>query len=131
MTEKEKKRITDMRRSRAGYAEIADATGISVNTIKTFCRRNGLSDAALAEKVFCKNCGCAISRGKYRPKKFCSDHCRMDWWNAHLDKVHKTAFYSFICRHCGKSFTAYGNAQRKYCCRDCYLASRRGKEVSV
>ena len=74
--------------------------------------------------------GCSITKGKYRPKKFCSDKCRMAWWNAHQDQVTRNAHYSFVCAQCGENFTVYGNASRKFCSRACYLTSRN-KEASV
>ena len=124
MTASEKQLITGMRYARVGYAEISAKTGIPLNTIKSFCRRNCLTDTELAEQTICMNCGCAMTKGKYRPKKFCSDRCRMAWWNSHQDQVNRNAHYSFTCAHCGESFTVYGNARRKYCSRACYLASR-------
>ena len=130
MTASEKQQITSMRYARLSYADISAKTGISVNTVKTFCRRNCLTDAELAEQSICMNCGCAITKGKYRPKKFCSDKCRMAWWNTHQDQVNRNAHYSFTCAHCGESFTVYGNAHRKFCSRACYLASRSKAVIS-
>lgn len=130
MTAAEKKLITSMRYARVCYADIATAIGVSVNTVKTYCRRNNLTDNDLVNQLFCMNCGCTITKGKYRPKKFCSDKCRMTWWNAHQDLVNRNAHYSFTCAHCRKVFIVYGNAQRKFCSRTCYLASRH-KEVST
>ena len=43
MTPDEKSRLTDLRKAGRSYTEIADALGISKNTVKTFCRRNGLA----------------------------------------------------------------------------------------
>lgn len=125
MTASEKQQITSMRYARVSYSDISAKTGISVNTIKTFCRRNCLTDAELAEQSICRNCGCAITKGKYRPKKFCSDKCRMAWWNTHQDQVNRSAHYRFTCAHCGENFTVYGNTRRKFCSRACYLAARR------
>lgn len=130
MTALEKQRIAKMRHDKRSYTEIADALGISVNTIKTFCRRNKLSDTDLAEVCTCLNCGCKITKGKYRPRKFCSDKCRMSWWNSHLELVNRSAHYSFVCAYCGSDFTVYGNAHRRFCSRDCYLKARREKVVS-
>ena len=89
--------LTYRENARLSYADISAKTGISVNTIKTFCRRNCLTDAELAEQSICMNCGCAITKRKYRPKKFCSDKCRMAWWNTHQDQVNRNAHYSFTC----------------------------------
>jgi endogenous inhibitor of DNA gyrase (YacG/DUF329 family) len=61
-----------------------------------------------------------------KEKKFCSDKCRMTWWNRHLDKVKRKAVYEYICPHCGKPFTVYGNSHRKYCSHECYVADRFG-----
>ena len=65
---------------------------------------------------------------KRKKKKFCSDACRMSWWNKNLDKVNRKAVYEFICPHCQQPFTAYGNAGRKYCSHACYIADRFGGE---
>lgn len=44
--------------------------------------------------------------------------------NAHPEAVKQKAVYTFTCPECGKEFTAYGNAKRKYCSHDCYIAAR-------
>ncbi len=43
MTPEEKSQLFAMRKAGSSYTEIADALGISKNTVKTFCRRNGLT----------------------------------------------------------------------------------------
>ncbi len=43
MTQEQKKQIARMREQNLGYACIAKEMGISVNTIKAYCRRNDLS----------------------------------------------------------------------------------------
>lgn len=129
MTALEKQKIKDMRCNKRSYAEIAVALDLPVNTVKTFCRRNHLSDADLTGDLLCQNCGCSMTRGKYKPKRFCSDKCRMLWWNSHQNQVKRSAHYSFVCACCGSEFTVYGNANRKYCSRACYLKARRDKAV--
>ena len=59
-----------------------------------------------------------------KEKKFCSDECRHKWWNAHPEKITRKAVYSYTCSGCKKTFTAYGNSHRKYCCHACYIADR-------
>ena len=59
---------------------------------------------------------------KIKPKIFCSDACRKKWWNGHRKGNH-----SLVCANCGKIFISY-NIGRKYCCHDCYVNSRFGKE---
>ena len=79
------------------------------------------------KRTICGYCGAPITQTLGRKeKKFCSDRCRNLWWNAHLDLVDRRANYEFVCRTCGKPFTAYGNAHRKYCSRDCYIEDRFG-----
>jgi len=54
-------------------------------------------------------------------KKFCSDACRIRWWNHHTNLMKANA----VCTHCGKSF--HGRAGRKYCSHACYIAERFGE----
>lgn len=131
MTADEVKIVTDLQRRGLGYKKIASVTGISVNTVKTFCRRHraetgtevGAKDIPLA---FCRNCGAALDlRPKRKPRQFCSDACRMKWWNSHMDEVDRKAWYTFVCPQCGKEFQSYGNRHRKYCSRKCVAEARR------
>lgn len=43
MSNEQKEQITKLRDNGAGYTEIANAIGLPVNTVKSFCRRNGLT----------------------------------------------------------------------------------------
>jgi len=128
MTQTEKNTITRMRGDGAGYARIAQELGININTVKTFCRRNGLTGST-AESVTgkrCLQCGAELQQqAGRRERKFCSDACRNKWWNAHLDQVNRKAFYTFTCAECGQPFESYGNSHRKYCCRACADRARR------
>ena len=47
MTGEEKQQIYLLRKKGISFADIADKLNISKNTVKTFCWRNGLSDAEL------------------------------------------------------------------------------------
>lgn len=49
MTDHEKQRITVMRSVGESYKEIADKLKLSVNTVKTFCRRNQLTGVRAGE----------------------------------------------------------------------------------
>jgi len=127
MTNEEKLTITKYRKSGIGYKRISQLTGISENTIKTYCKRNGLGGDSPAVHNICLCCGERIVQTAGRkPKKFCTDACRNKWWNAHLDMVKRKAVYEFTCPNCHKSFTVYGNAGRKYCCHECYIEDRFG-----
>ena len=124
--------ITSLRSQGFGYTKIAQALGLSKNTVKSYCKRNNLSGVALENSdvpilspSFCLECGKEIMQASGRKeKKFCSDECRHRWWNAHPEKINRKAVYSYTCAGCGKPFTAYGNSHRKYCCHACYIADR-------
>ena len=101
MTDLQKEQIKALRLQGIGYVKIGEILGISDNTVRSFCRRNGLGD---------------------------SDTCRTAWWNSHPDCVDRKAVYAYTCAHCGKPFTAYGNKERKYCSHGCYISDRFGEE---
>ena len=125
MTQEQKEIITASRKAGVAYGKIAQDLGISINTVKSFCFRNPVEQAA----VRCRQCGKEIRQPpRTRKKSFCSDRCRWDWWNSHPEQVRrKTATH--ICPQCGQSFEARVEKQR-YCSRSCYAAARR-KEAAV
>ncbi len=126
MNKHQKDQITAMRKKGCTYANIAKDTGISINTIKSFCLRNPLTKN---DVISCKNCGAQIFRQEHhRSRQFCSDKCRVAYWR----KLHpeRTA-YSLTCKNCGTSFKSKGNRQQKYCSHGCYIADRFGKERST
>ncbi|MGF3065799.1 DUF2116 family Zn-ribbon domain-containing protein [Facklamia sp. P12950] len=75
--------IEKLRQEGYSYKEIADALRISINTVKSYCRRNGLTGTAEKKRYICINCGTEIGEGK----RFCSSMCRQTWWNNNLDKL--------------------------------------------
>lgn len=130
MTNEQKLRITACRKAGVGYKQIAKELDLSANTVKSYCRRNGLSNEALEQRLpesACENCGKTIEQKKGKKhKRFCSDRCRNQWWNFHLDQVKRKANYEYICPTCKTKFTVYGNAKRKYCSHVCYVKDRFG-----
>lgn len=127
MTEEQKKIIQQLRAEGNGYKKIAEQTGISVNSVKTFCRRNALTVTAMNTRGECLYCGKPLIQNPgHREKKFCSSACRTRWWSKHRnEQIHKKEHY-LTCAHCGKKFTAYCEPGRKYCCHACYIADRFG-----
>ncbi len=123
MTDEQKQRLILLRRSGDGYGQIAAALGISINTVKSFCRRHGLTTETKGSA--CEQCGKAVEQtlGRKR-KRFCCDVCRNKWWNSHLELVLRKAVYSFNCLSCGREFAVYGNSHRKFCSHECYIAYR-------
>ena len=114
--------INNMRLEGHSPSEIAAKLGLSHSTVRSHIHRH----RHIPGVKICKHCGQPLVQPKgRREKKFCSDSCRMAWWNSHKEEVNKQAYYKLICQHCGKEFDSYGNSNRKYCCRACYIASRQ------
>lgn len=125
MTETEKTSIRNMREDGRGYAEIAGSLGLSKNTVKSFCQRNGLGSKK--QDNGCLYCGKPLKQTPHkRKRKFCSSACRMRWWNTHRDEGAKTR-NERICPTCGKAFTAT-EKRTKYCSMDCYQKGRKKDE---
>lgn len=141
MTIEQKNIIASMRKAGVGYTKIAQEIGVSENTVKSFCRRNGLTVSAVqpeSEKVTvpaeksCRFCGAPFIQYPGRKvKKFCSPECRNKFWNAHINDEKRKAMETYICLHCGKEFYAYAGHGRKYCSHECYISARFGGEVCV
>ena len=132
MTNFQKNEITRLRKSGAGYIKIAQALGVSENTVKSFCRRNGLvgnggvaTDCAVT--THCRHCTKPLGATNQAVRRFCSTACRMAWWAAHPGHLNRKAVYSFICLQCTQPFTAYGNTKRRYCTRACFASARRAR----
>ena len=128
MTDDQKRRIKQMRGRGMGYAKIADTLGISQNTIRVHCQRNGLTIKKPEplpadenrEKGMCVQCGKALS--SEHQTRFCSSICRSNWWNNHPEHIKRTCRTFYTCRHCDKRFFSY--AKRKYCSHSCYTRDR-------
>ena len=70
----------------------------------------------------CPVCGEVFeTKGRGRPKKFCSEKCRTKYHHRHPNMQNWTTTRIAVCPQCGKEFTAareYGHL-RKYCSRAC------------
>lgn len=127
MNDYQKAQLQNLRREGMGYRRIAKAIGLPENTVKSYCRRHPLGQEETAIVQPCLQCGVAVRQNAGRKKKkFCSDKCRMMWWNAHRDRVRHKSTHQAECVHCHKLFAAYGSENRKYCSHACYVADRFG-----
>jgi endogenous inhibitor of DNA gyrase (YacG/DUF329 family) len=128
MTNSEKEQVVALRSAGATYADIAQLLEINVNTVKSYCQRNNLGAANTThntEKPRCEQCKKVLPVTSRAHRRFCSDACRLAWWHKHPNNLNQKAVYRFVCPVCHKAFTAYGNANRKYCSRKCYGKSKR------
>lgn len=138
MTDAQKSKIKALRTKGYGYATIARTLDLKKDTVVAFCRKEGLTGtkAQTNERIhlngeLCRACGSVLLQTPGRkPRKFCSDVCRVMWWNHHPEAVHQKAIYHFTCACCHKPFSAYGNAGRKYCSHACYVSARYKDGVS-
>ena len=126
MTNAERSRIVELQQTGYGYKKIATITGLPQNTVKSYCSRHPVQVNLTEQDGLCRNCKKPLEQTPHkRKKKFCSDVCRMTWWNNHPELVQRKAYYTVTCAHCGKQFESYGNAHRWFCSRACYAEFRR------
>jgi hypothetical protein len=111
MDDRQRQQIRELREEGYGYGRIAQILEISENTIKTYCRRHGLGGVATnlasseGKRQYCPCCKSVMELIPGRkPKKFCSDKCRMKWWNSHLDQVKRKPIIALSARYVRNSF---------------------------
>lgn len=133
MNKRQKEDIQRFRKEGLSYSKISTMLSLPENTIKSFCRRNNMGGVAFAETVLavggqCRQCGTELSqiKGK-KQKRFCSDKCRLSWWNTHPESINRKAVQIFTCLTCGQKAMGYGKRERKYCSRSCYGKSKAVK----
>lgn len=131
VTAYQERRIRELRQRGIGYRTIAAELGIGRDTVRNFCTSHDLNGVAAA-RLFtpanvCPCCGGEILQPhRGRRRRFCSDACCRKWWAAHPDAIRRSpeAQRRLECAYCGKAFTVYGNAPRRYCCHNCYIRDR-------
>ncbi len=120
MTTEEKARVSELRAQGYAFSRISQITGIPLNTVKSFCYRNPCA----AGVTLCRQCGKAVRQTPGARKKiFCSNSCRLIWWNSHPEQVRRTR-KTHVCLQCGQSFETHIDKQI-YCSRACYADARR------
>ncbi len=129
MTTQQKEQISLLRSQGESYSRIAASLDLSENTVKSYCRRNGIIPLTTQEtesSTTCDHCGQPLLQTPgARKRRFCSDKCRMQWWYSHTEAMQRKAVHHFTCPVCGKKFKSYGNLTRIYCSRACFGVARK------
>jgi transposase len=129
VTDTQKKTIGELRAKGQGYREIAEELGISINTIKSYCQRSGLTGSkdhggtqtGEREKT-CKQCGAVLQQHpNMKTKTFCSAECRIRWWSKNRSQSAGASTVEKRCKQCGRSFRSHASAERKFCGHACYV----------
>ena len=138
MTAGEKDTVRQLREQGYGYKTISNIMGIPCETIKSHLKRHPcvICSASRSETWklgTCKQCGePLIQDPKRRPRLFCSDECRLTWWNQNKYREGRNP-RTFKCLNCGKEFQAFVVKERKYCSHACAnrgrAAERRKSET--
>ena len=134
VTQQQKEQISKRRAAGTSFGKIASVLGMSVNTVKSYCKRNPISlepvsaPKALVHSDRCPQCNTQLKQSPgHRQKRFCSYKCRITWWAAHPEQMTRKKLYPVECQHCGGVFMQYGSRPRKFCSRGCYLVHRYGQ----
>lgn len=101
MTDAQAKQINEMRMRGMGYKAIGMAIGLSRDIVRNYCKRHNLAGYATVVsknmklmvdgKEVCHFCGNPITQPKTgRPRRFCCEKCRREWWKAHPEAVQKS-----------------------------------------
>jgi predicted nucleic acid-binding Zn ribbon protein len=124
MTATQKREIMMYRSRGVSYASIAEHLHLSINTVKTFCRRNALDTTDIPRRKNvssakqCVQCGETLSGGR-STRVFCSDLCRLKWHR-------KNKKPNAVCGQCGRTYHNNGHKNQKYSCTAYYAAARFG-----
>lgn len=118
LTEIQKQEIKKLRDLNIGYKTIAQKLGVSVGQVRHECSHQ--------PKVVCLQCSQPIKQDPHRKeKKFCSDKCRITWWNHHKKIDRNPPKHTQVCEYCHQEFHCYKSKDSKYCSRKCYADARR------
>ena len=129
MNTMQKETIRYLRGEGLGYKAIATRMGVTENTVKGFCQRNGLIGVATKNSVtLCRQCRKPLEKlPRSGHKKFCSSNCRSKWWSGHTYLYKYRHENNQECVQCGNVFNSFYSKNRKYCCQKCYIIARFGK----
>ena len=78
MTSAQIEQVIRLQEAGKGYRTIASELGLSINSVKSWCRRHPVEETPVNG---CKQCSAPLIQfpGK-RKRIYCSDRCRYLWW---------------------------------------------------
>ena len=101
-------KLNDLRQQGKGAAEIAETLNLPLNTVKSYLRRHPEADTSRV----CPQCGKPVVQKEGRKeKKFCSDKCRMTWWNSHQSEIKKRHITRWCASFAERSLKAMGTRE--------------------
>ena len=59
------------------------------------------ADRPVGGVLFCPQCGKYVKQHTRHKRRFCSDRCRMKYWNSHPNLIRRMAYYTITCQNCG------------------------------
>lgn len=134
MTDQQRQQIQEMRIQGDGYRAISKATHLSRDIVRNYCKKRGYigHGNALVMNIAemqttggaCRECGFILKQPKRgRKRQFCCEEHRRKWWQEHPEAGarNQSALYTKICPTCGRIFTVYGQKERIYCSRECFM----------
>lgn len=132
MNRSQREKVLLMRGEGMSCAKIASLLCLSENTVKSFCRRNHLKanegmtvDLGARVTSLCLYCGTRVKQTQgHRVRKYCSDKCRISWWNKNRAHPSRKNTRLLSCPVCGQQFHAYGKREREYCSHSCSNSKR-------
>lgn len=121
MTSAQIEQVIRLQEAGKGYRTIASELGLSINSVKSWCRRHPVEETPVNG---CKQCSAPLIQFPGKRKRFyCSDRCRYLWWAAHPECGGHRVEYKHVCRYCGAEFTNNRKAA-EYCGRSCFAKAR-------
>lgn len=86
LTENEKMKIDNMRKSGFGYRRIAGFLGLSKDAVKYYVQKNDTkiqsNATGITLKDICPNCCAPVVQTPHKRRKiYCSDKCRLQAWH--------------------------------------------------
>ncbi len=129
-----------LREKGMSHVKIAGVTGLTRGIVNNIARGVGKveEDKSILDRIeaglACAYCGGEMEQqgGSGRPRRFCSERCRRQYWRLHRPEQKRKEEKLFLrtCAYCGKTFQIYGKNDRTYCCREHYRLHFYGSDLN-